>query len=104
MDFIDQLLDEITLDDLREDQRDLAEIVGLKAYRALVRNFGGNQIRIYQAKTIVAPRRDRLIRSMYDGTNEKQLSIKFGLSDRVIRDIIRGPKPKGSLPLSRAGS
>ena len=94
MDFIDQLLEEITLDDLQEDQRCIAEVVGLKAYRDLVRNFGGNQIRIYQAKTIVAPRRNNLIRSMYDGTNVNQLSIKFGLSDKVIRDIIRTPKHK----------
>lgn len=92
MDITNQLLDEITLDDLKQDQRDLAEITGLKVYRDLVRNFGGNQIRIYQAKTIIMPRRDQLIRSMYDGKNEKQLSLKFDLCDRVIREIIHGPK------------
>ena len=94
MDITNQLLDEITLDDLKEDQRDLAEVIGLEAYRDLVRNFGGNQIRIYQAKTIVLPRRDRLIRSMYNGKNETQLSVKFGLSDRVIREIVHSLKPQ----------
>ena len=38
------LLDKLTLSDLDEDQRELAECVGLDAYKKLLKNYSGSSI------------------------------------------------------------
>ena len=36
------LLDKLTLDDLDADQRQLAECIGMEAYRKLLKNYAGS--------------------------------------------------------------
>ncbi len=81
------LLDTVTMDDLSGEQLDIAELIGIENYRKLVRNFGGNQIRILQEDTLVKEKRDNEIRKLYNGRNELELSQKYNLSDRTIRAI-----------------
>lgn len=85
-------LDRVQMDDLDGDQREIAEVVGMEAYRALVKAFGGNQIRIYQEATLTRSLRDAEIRSKYNGHNELWLSQHYRLSDRVIREITRNQR------------
>lgn len=81
------LLDTVTMDDLSGEQLEIAELIGIENYRKLVRNFGGNQIRILQEDTLVKEKRDNEIRKLYNGRNELELSQKYNLSDRTIRAI-----------------
>ncbi|HCA29103.1 MAG TPA: DNA-binding protein [Ruminococcaceae bacterium] len=81
------MLDTVTMDDLSGEQLDIAELIGIENYRKLVRNFGGNQIRILQEDTLVKEKRDNEIRKLYNGRNELELSQKYNLSDRTIRAI-----------------
>ena len=85
-------LEQVQLDDLDGDQLEIAEAIGMEAYRNLVRTFGGNQIRIYQEATLTRPIRDAEIRRQYNGHNELWLSRRYGLSDRVIREITRNQR------------
>lgn len=85
----DDLLDLITLEDLNEEQRQLAELIGLEGYRALVRAYGGTTIYVSKASTLtIADRNDR-IREEYNGYNMPELAIKWDLSISSIRDIVR---------------
>lgn len=86
------LLDTIALEDLSAEQLEIAEIVGIENYRKLVKNFGGNQIRILQEDTLVKEKRDNEIRSLYNGRNELYLSQRYNLSDRTIRSIVSSMK------------
>ncbi|MDE6599435.1 MAG: hypothetical protein K2K34_05075, partial [Oscillospiraceae bacterium] len=45
------LLDKLTLGDLDEDQRELAECVGLEAYKKLLKNYAGSSITVLKPGT-----------------------------------------------------
>lgn len=80
---------ELTLDDLREEQRQIAEIIGVEAYLKLTRVFGGTTIYIAKAEEIIKRAdRDRQIREEFDGSNYAQLAVKYGLTEVWIRNIV----------------
>lgn len=81
-------LDELGMDDLVGDQREIAEVVGIESYKNLVRTFGGNDIRIFQAETLIKEKRAEEIRSKYNGRNMVELTKQYGISDRTIRYIL----------------
>lgn len=85
-------LDELIIEDLSGEQLEIAEIVGIENYRKLVHHFGGNSIRIHQEDTLVKEKRDKAIRTQYNGRNVLELTMKYGLSDRTIRGIVASTK------------
>lgn len=78
---------EIRLDDLTDEQRTMAECIGLDAYGKLVERYGGQAIYIPKADSIVRSLRDERIRSEFNGYNYKFLCNKYNLSERTIRAI-----------------
>lgn len=84
----DDLLDLITLDDLDEEQRQLAELIGLEAYKALINSYAGTYLYIPNADRYERIIRDRNIRAEFDGYNFKELAIKYGLTEIWIRRIV----------------
>lgn len=80
---------ELTLDNLKEEQRQIAEIIGVDAYLKLTRVFGGTAIYIAKAEEIVKRAdRDKQIREEFDGSNYAQLAVKYGLTEVWIRNIV----------------
>lgn len=83
-------LSRIDLEDLPEDQYEIAEIIGIENYRELVRIFGGTSIRIWKADSLTKEIRNTAICTDYaKGHSIKYLCRKYGLSDRGIRNIIQ---------------
>lgn len=79
----------LTLDDLREEQKQIAEVIGVDAYLDLTRAFGGTSIYIAKAEEILKRAdRDRQIREEFNGSNYAQLAIKYGLTEVWIRNIV----------------
>lgn len=79
----------LALDDFKEEQRRIAETVGVEAYLKLTRTFGGTNIYIAKAEEIVKRAdRDRKIREEFDGSNYAQLALKYGLTEVWIRNIV----------------
>lgn len=87
---IDKLSDP---EQLREDQKELAEIIGLDSYKKLVRHYGGNQLYIQQADSVLKDLRDKELNEKFNGSNYKELSREYGISEMTIRDIV-APKRK----------
>lgn len=84
-------LDEITIDELPEDQREIAEAVGMEGYRNLVRLIGGTPMRILKKGTLIKARRDAKIRKLYrEGYSIPKLAATFDLSDRTIQNVVYG--------------
>lgn len=71
-----------------EQQREIAEIIGIEAYRKLVENYGGSRIYIEKFDTITRPDRNDEIRKKFDGGNYKQLAREYKLSEQTIRRIV----------------
>ena len=73
---------------LRDDQRELAEVIGLEAYKKLVRHYGGTQLYIQQVDSVLKDLRDKELNEKFDGSNYKELSREYGISEMTIRDIV----------------
>lgn len=71
-----------------EQQKEIAEIIGIEAYRKLVEHYGGSSIYINKFDTITRPERDMEIRKKFNGANYHELAKEYGLSETGIRKII----------------
>ena len=78
---------EIRLEDLTDEQRKMAECIGIEAYGRLVEGYGGQAIYVPKADSIVRSMRDERIRKDLNGYNYKYLCAKYNLSERTIRSI-----------------
>ncbi len=79
----------ISLEELEESQRELAEVIGIDTYNKLVQYASGSAIYIPTYKTLL---RDRLIRAEFDGNNHMALARTHGLSVAQIRRIVARPQ------------
>ena len=83
-------LNELKLEDLQGEARELAETIGMDAFRRLVDVYGGTgRVYIPQADKLLIPIRDRLIRDEYNGSNVYALCKKWNLSEGYVRGIVR---------------
>lgn len=77
----------VYLDDLTEEQRQLAELVGMEVFLKLVAAYGGSPIYIPMKKSVCQRNRNEQICDDFDGTNYRELSMKYDLSETRIRAI-----------------
>ena len=82
------LLDKLELEDLDEDQRQLAECIGLEAYKNLLLNYAGSSIYVRMPDQLTANIRNEEIRQKFTGYNFHDLAKEFNLSDVTIRRIV----------------
>ena len=82
------LLDNITFNDLDPEQRDLAECIGMDAYKNLLKNYAGSCVYVRQPNGVTKSKRNADIRREFNGYNHKELAKKFGLSVTMIRYIL----------------
>ncbi len=89
-------IDKLTsIDQLRGDegQLELAEVIGLDAYKKLVAHYGGGRVYVQKASSVLKEVRDLEIREKFNGWNYRSLAIEYRLSESTIRDIV-APKHK----------
>ena len=85
-----ELLELLELDDLQGEVRELAECIGMEAFRRLLERYGGTgKMYIPQPDKVVIPVRDVLIRREYNGYNTYELARKWNLSDAYVRQIVK---------------
>ncbi len=82
----------ISLEQLSGDQRELAEIVGLEAYRKLVTSYGGSHVYICKSETVLRELRNSEICNKFNGYNYHELAKEYNLSDKTVREIVSGIK------------
>jgi len=78
----------IELNDIPEEQRDFAELVGLETFRKLVEMYGGSSIYICKEEAILRKRRNEEIVKEFNGYNYLELAKKHNITERSVRDII----------------
>ena len=83
-------IDKLTgTEQLREDQRELADVIGLEAYKKLIRHYGGNQLYIQQVDSVLKDLRDKELNVKFDCSNYNELSREYGISEMTIREIVK---------------
>ena len=78
----------VTLEDIPEEYRDIAETVGLEAYLTLSVLCGGQNLYIPKREALERQARTREIRAHFNGGNSRALAAQYRLSERQIRKII----------------
>ena len=81
-----------SLEQLSGDQMELAETVGLEAYKKLVANYGGMCVYIYKPETILRELRNTEICNEFNGVNYRELAQKYHLSEKTVREIVSSKK------------
>ena len=81
-------MDNVTIESLDGEQREIAECVGIDGYRKLVENFGGTSVYIQKSDKTAKNLRDEKIKAQFNGGNYKALARKFNLSESAVRKIL----------------
>ena len=82
------LLEKVQMENLDEEQKALAELIGLEAFKNLVRAVNGTSIYIPKIESLEKTVCDELIKEEFDGGNYKELALKYGLTETWIRNIV----------------
>ena len=82
----------VLLEDLQEQYRELANVIGIDNLIKLSSYLGGTQIYIPRKEHIVKTVKYQAIKREFDGNNIKQLSKKYGVSESTVYRIIRQQK------------
>ena len=79
----------LTLEDLQEQHREIAELIGLDGLLKLAEAYGGTSLYIPQVRELKKNRIYKAILGEYDGTNIKQLSGKYQVSEATVYKILK---------------
>lgn len=90
------ILESLTIEDLQEQHRGIAEAVGVDGLISLTDVFGGSSIYIPQKKELVKNRVYGMILEEYDGTNIKELAVRYEVCESTVYNIVRDKIVKGS--------
>ncbi len=92
-----EILKSLTIEDLQEQHRGIAEAVGVAGLISLTDMFGGSSIYIPQKRELVKNRVYQNILQEYDGTNIKELTVKYDVCESTVYNIVRDKIVKGSV-------
>ena len=81
--------DGLTLDDLQQQHREYAEIIGLDNLLKLADTFGGKSIYIPQRRELMKNKVYAAIYKEFDGSNLPELTQKYGISKSTIYKIVQ---------------
>lgn len=75
----------------------IAEEIGVENLLKLARITGGNTFYIPKEKQILRPLRDKKILAEYNRYNTAELSRKYGVSGRWVRELVKANNPKSKM-------
>ena len=81
------MLDYLTKDDLPDGVIDVVDVIGMDAFKSLVKFAGGSNLYIPNESSLVKSFRNKKIREVFDG-DYKVISRKFGISEAQVRNIV----------------
>lgn len=81
------MLEHLIKEDLPEGVVDIVDVIGMDAFKSLVKFAGGSNLYVPNESSLVKGVRNRMIRDSFDGDYRK-VSRKFGLSNAQIRNIV----------------
>ncbi|MBC5995285.1 hypothetical protein EAI30_07560 [Romboutsia ilealis] len=83
----DTMLDKAMLEDVPENFKELAQILGMDAFKNLLLNYGGTKIYVPTSKTISIAVRNKMLKKNFDG-NYQKASFTYRITENQVRRII----------------
>ena len=81
------MINNLTIEDLPENLKDVACAIGIDAFRNLIKVAGGTSVYLPSERCITKPVRDRVIRESFCG-DYKEMARRFGISEVRVRKIV----------------
>ncbi|MFI3230256.1 MAG: Mor transcription activator family protein [bacterium] len=78
----------LELDDLNDEQKEIAKVIGIENYVTLMVNFGGNNIYVHKPERANITVRNRFIKNEFNDYNHKELTKKYNLTYNHLKRII----------------
>lgn len=82
----------IELHHLKGEQRELAELIGIEAYRKIISNYGGEKLFISRLDSIISANRASLVKAALKTETEAEIMSCFHLTKREFDRIKLGCK------------
>ncbi len=87
------LLKSVGVSDIPETYQPVANLIGLDNFLKMCRYAMGDEIYFPMQESILRNARNRLIIQEYNGHNLAELSKKYNLTAKHIRNIVKGSNP-----------
>ena len=81
------MLEFLTERDVPDSVKDVVDVIGIDAFKGLVKLAGGSLLYIPNESNLVKPIRNRKIRDEFKGSY-RDISMKYGISEVQVRNII----------------
>ena len=81
------MLEFLTESDVPDSIKDVVDVIGMDAFKDLVKLAGGSNLYIPNESSIVKSFRNKKIRESFNG-DYKAISRKFGISEAQVRNIV----------------
>ena len=81
------MLEFLTYSDIPDSIKDIVDVIGMDAFKDLVKLAGGSNLYIPNESNLIKPIRNRMIRDEFKGSY-KDISVKYGISEVQVRNII----------------
>ena len=85
------MLEFLTENDVPHSVRDVVDVIGIDAFKELVKLAGGSNLYIPNESNLVKPIRNRKIREEFNGSY-RDICVKYGISEVQARNIINKGK------------
>lgn len=84
-----ELATELTMDDIPDNHRPLAELIGLDKFILLCDYAMGDELYLPRVDKVLIPVRNRNIRADCNGYNKRELAQKYNLTIQQINNIMK---------------
>ena len=81
------MLEYLSINDIPDSIKDVVEVIGIDAFKGLVKIAGGSNLYIPNESNLVKPIRNRRIKEEFNGSY-RDISIKYGISEVQARNIV----------------
>ena len=96
---MDNLAKGLKIEMLPENYRTIAEAIGTENFVKLAEGVGGATLYIPKPESLVRPVRDAQIKEEFNGYNHMELSKKYGVTERWVRQLCGAGRLEGQLEL-----
>ena len=81
------MLELLSINDIPDSIKDVVEVIGIDAFKGLVKFAGGSNLYIPNESNLVKPIRNRRIKEEFNGSY-RDIYIKYGISEVQARNIV----------------
>lgn len=81
--------DEITIEDIDEQYRHIAERIGVEQFIELIKGLGGTSWYLPKLDKVLYKAMKRKILREYNNYNKKEIALKYGISEKTVERITK---------------